>query len=131
MNRNNAILVILILVIIAGSIYYFSEPAMQTVEAPGPVAPTSTQSVTSAPEPAEATDEEQDAAEAYVRENIVTLSTEPAVLGGTFYVTDIEADSDWTGTVEYEDGHVAFVADFTYAVNASGTPRITSFTVRP
>jgi hypothetical protein len=66
--------------------------------------------------------------EAYVRENISTLSPEPAVMGGTFYVTDIEA-KDGSGTVWYEDGHIALVADFEYATDKYGIT-VHSFTVR-
>jgi hypothetical protein len=67
--------------------------------------------------------------EAYVRENISSLSPEAEVLGGTFYVTEVEA-KEGVGVVEYEDGHNAFTADFTYERGASGSPAITSFTVR-
>lgn len=68
--------------------------------------------------------------EEYIADNISTLSTAPEVLGGTFYVTSIEA-KDGTGVVSYEDGHNAYTADFTYAINASGSFSINSFTVRP
>ncbi len=67
--------------------------------------------------------------EEYVRKNISTLSPEPEVLGGTFYVTSIEA-SNGSGVVSYEDGHVAFTADFTYATNESGAVSVDSFVVR-
>lgn len=66
--------------------------------------------------------------ETYVRQNISQLSPEPAVLGGTFYVTDIQTDGD-SGTVSYEDGHIALVADFTYLLDKYGIT-ITSFEVR-
>jgi len=67
--------------------------------------------------------------ESYVRQNISQLSPEPAVLGGTFYVTDIQTDGD-SGTVSYEDGHIALVADFTYLIDKYGIT-ISSFEVRP
>lgn len=47
------------------------------------------------------------AAEAYIRAHVSELSPTPAVLGGTFYVTDIEWEDDDTAVVSYEDGHVA------------------------
>ncbi|MDD4319628.1 MAG: hypothetical protein PHW10_04885 [Candidatus Peribacteraceae bacterium] len=47
------------------------------------------------------------AAEAYIRANISALSPESAVLGGTFYVTDIRWQDEDTAVVEYEDGHIA------------------------
>lgn len=67
--------------------------------------------------------------ESYVRQRISDLSPEKEVLGGTFYVTKIETDSG-RGTVEYEDGHNAFVADFTYLVGEDGKPSVTSFIIR-
>lgn len=68
--------------------------------------------------------------EEYVRANISELSPEPAVLGGAFYVTRIEAEGG-TGVVEYEDGHIALVADFMYETEPEhGGITITSFTVR-
>lgn len=66
--------------------------------------------------------------EDHVRENISQLSPEPAVLGGTFYVTEIEA-ADGRGTVWYEDGHIALIADFTYIEDKYGVT-IQSFEVR-
>lgn len=66
--------------------------------------------------------------EQYVTENISTLSTEPEVLGGTFYVTSIEA-MDGKGAVSYEDGHNAYTADFTYSIT-EGTVSIDSFDIR-
>jgi hypothetical protein len=67
--------------------------------------------------------------EEYVRKNISTLSPEKEQVGGTFYVTNIEA-AGGVGTVKYEDGHVAYVADFTYVTDQNGTVSVTSFTVR-
>jgi len=66
--------------------------------------------------------------EEYVRQNISALSPEPAVMGGTFYVTDIKIKNG-EGTVWYEDGHIALVADFTYAVDKYGVS-IASFVVQ-
>lgn len=54
-----------------------------------------------------ATTNNQAAAEAYIRANVSDLSPTPAVLGGTFYVTDIEWEDDDTAIVSYEDGHIA------------------------
>lgn len=67
--------------------------------------------------------------ESYVRQRISELSPEKEVLGGTFHVTKIETESG-RGTVEYEDGHNAFTADFTYAVSGEGKPSVISFTIR-
>lgn len=68
--------------------------------------------------------------EAYVAANISTLSPMPEVLGGTFYITAIEA-ADGAGTVSYEDGHVAYTADFTYSFREDGSVSVDTFTVRP
>lgn len=67
--------------------------------------------------------------EAYVAANISSLSSMPEVLGGTFYVTAIEA-ADGAGTVSYEDGHNAYTADFTYSFRADGSVSVDSFVVR-
>jgi membrane-bound inhibitor of C-type lysozyme len=67
--------------------------------------------------------------EDYVTANISALSPEKEVLGGKFYVTKIEAHGG-AGTVWYEDGHNAFVADFKYLINEAGEPSVTSFTLR-
>lgn len=66
--------------------------------------------------------------EEYVRENISALSPEKEQVGGTFQVTRIEA-ADGKGVVEYEDGHNAYVADFTYSGDDGGIS-IGTFTVR-
>lgn len=68
--------------------------------------------------------------EEYVRQNISALSPEQAVLGGTYYVTSIEAHGG-AGTVSYEDGHVAHTADFTYSVDEQGRPSVQTFVIRP
>jgi hypothetical protein len=67
--------------------------------------------------------------ETYVRQNISQLSPAPEELGGTFYVTKLSAQNG-SGTVEYEDGHNAYTADFTYEVSAEGKPTVLSFIVR-
>lgn len=67
--------------------------------------------------------------EDYVRTNISKLSPSPEVLGGTFYVTKIEARGG-VGVVWYEDGHNAYVADFKYSADEYGNPSISAFTVR-
>jgi hypothetical protein len=69
-----------------------------------------------------------DTVTSYISRNISALSPEKAVLGGTFYVTNITLDAG-TGTVEYEDGHNAFVADFTYGFEDDGSVRVTSFEI--
>jgi hypothetical protein len=67
--------------------------------------------------------------EEYVGSHISQLSPVKEQLGGKFFVTAIEAHGG-AGTVEYEDGHNAYTADFTYAVDAAGNPSVTSFKIR-
>lgn len=50
------------------------------------------------------------AVENYIKENISTLSPEEAVLGGTFYVTDINFIDEHSALISYEDGHIALQA---------------------
>ncbi len=57
--------------------------------------------------------------ESYIRENITNLSDEKAVLGGTFYVTEIIWEDDFHGAVFYEDGHYAFKRMFTVTLDGS------------
>lgn len=68
-------------------------------------------------------------AEAYIREHIAELSPTDATLGGTFFVTKIDAQTNGTGVVEYEDGHNAYTADFTFETEAERVI-ITSFRIR-
>ena len=69
--------------------------------------------------------------ESYVRQNISALSPIRETMGGTFYVTEIEVKpAERTGHVKYEDGHMAYEADFTYTSNDRTGHSITSFVVR-
>lgn len=67
--------------------------------------------------------------ESYVSQHISELSPEKEVLGGKFYVTSVEA-AEGKGVVSYEDGHVAYTADFTYEAADQTGIRITSFIIR-
>lgn len=67
--------------------------------------------------------------ESYVTANISSLSPIKEQLGGTFYVTAIHAENG-SGTVEYEDGHNAYVADFTYNIDEEAGITINSFKTR-
>lgn len=53
--------------------------------------------------------------EKYIRDNIATIATNKAVLGGTWYAITINVTpSTHTGEVTYEDGHIQSKADFIY-----------------
>lgn len=112
MNNKLIITILILLIFIYGAIVYLGRDTSKTQ--------TQTNQQTAA---------QQQTIEEYIRENISNLSPEKEVLGGTFYTTNIEAHGG-AGTVSYEDGHNAFVADFTYTVDESGRPSVTSFTVR-
>ncbi|MFA6416326.1 MAG: hypothetical protein WCW56_02465 [Candidatus Paceibacterota bacterium] len=54
---------------------------------------------------------------AYLEKNISTLSSEKAVLGGKFYLTNLTFRDNQTAVVSYEDGHNAFVGVFKFTIN--------------
>ncbi len=62
----------------------------------------------------------------YISRTIEDLSPKPATHGGTFFVTNITLDGG-VGTVEYEDGHVLYRAQFSYQYTDTGEVRITQF----
>jgi hypothetical protein len=67
--------------------------------------------------------------ELYVKENISALSPIKEQLGGTFYVTNMTLENG-EGTVEYEDGHNAYTADFNYGLSSTGQIEILNFNPR-
>ena len=69
--------------------------------------------------------------EKYIRDNIGTIATNKAVLGGSWYVADINVNpSTKTGTVTYEDGHIQSKAQFTYTYDKqSGAINFTKFDI--
>jgi|GEM_PF-1391051 len=71
-----------------------------------------------------------DAIENYIKTNLATLSPVQPTMGGTFYVTRMRI-LNGEGTVNYEDGHMTYVADFTYTVSDdNATVEVQSFTLR-
>ena len=54
---------------------------------------------------------------AYLEKNISDLSPEKEVLGGKFYLTNLEFRDNQTAVVSYEDGHNAFVGLFKFTIN--------------
>lgn len=67
--------------------------------------------------------------ETYVRQYISELSPVKEQYGGRFYVTDVYA-SGGLGRVRYEDGHHAYIADFTYVIRSDTGIVINSFYLR-
>jgi len=74
--------------------------------------------------------QKETAVEGYIRANISELSPKAEVLGGVFYITEIRFTGTNSGVVEYEDGHIALIADFTYNFDADANPQITLSNVR-
>ena len=69
--------------------------------------------------------------ESYVTENISALSPIKETMGGTFYVTEIEVEpAEKKGHVKYEDGHMAYEAEFTYTSDDRTGHTITSFIIK-
>ncbi len=67
--------------------------------------------------------------ENYVTLYISELSPVPEELGGRFYVTDIRVNNG-KGVVNYEDGHNAYVADFSYSYEDNEAIKMESFKIR-
>lgn len=74
--------------------------------------------------------ESHEKTEAYIRARISELSPEKETLGGKFYVTEVEFIDDEKGVVKYEDGHMAYTAEFQYKVERDGVD-ISSFKIVP
>lgn len=104
---------VLILILVAWGIYAVAKNYQTSMET-GTSSATTTQNLS---------------VEEYVKQHISTLSPASSTLGGTFYVTSIETHGG-AGTVHYEDGHNAYIGDFTYDISASGTPSVKTFVIR-
>lgn len=63
----------------------------------------------------EYTTEDRELFDNFLRENISAISPEAEVLGGTFYVTEIDWENEREGIVAYEDGHIALRASFGFS----------------
>ncbi len=65
----------------------------------------------------------------YLKDNISQLSPEKEVLGGKFYITDIQFVDNNNLIVDYEDGHIAFKAKIKFEVDYSGGVNIVNFEI--
>ena len=65
----------------------------------------------------------------YIKENISILSPKDPVLGGSFYVTEINFVSPGIAIINYEDGHIALEAQVEYEVE-SGDVIINKFNIQ-
>jgi len=80
--------------------------------------PVQTQTQTQIPTPVPVIIGDSVLVDQYIRANITTLAPDTPVLGGSWYVTSVVVDTvAHTGTVSYEDGHIASTATFTYIRN--------------
>ena len=64
----------------------------------------------------------------YIENNISQISPQKEVLGGKFYITDLQLDNQGNGKVEYEDGHIALKASFIFDIK-NGEPVINKFNI--
>lgn len=81
----------------------------------------------------EYTSTDQQNFESFLMENISIISPEKEVLGGTFYITNIEWLNFNEGIVDYEDGHIALKAAFglTYSDETRVMPEFSYFNLIP
>ena len=76
------------------------------------------------------TEERKELVRDYLEANIETLSPQKAVLGGTFYVTDVTFQGANNAMVSYEDGHIALTADVDFTISEDGVVSIRVFDIR-
>ena len=77
----------------------------------------------------EALTPEQNLIKDYINNNLSELSPEKEVLGGKFYLTNIEFLKDKQATIKYEDGHTALTADIKYELGYKQNLAITEFNI--
>lgn len=118
-TRKTIVFLVIALILLGLALYFFPQVSVR-------------------PQAGSLSDAQKTSVEKYVRENISTLSPEPEVLGGTFYVTGITFYNEntpgleagqYVGRVEYEDGHNAFTGQFIFLFNSEDQPEIVSFDI--
>lgn len=66
--------------------------------------------------------------ESYIVSNIKSLTSAEAVLGGSWYVVDVNVNTlAKSGEVLYEDGHIQELANFDYVIDDNGSVLIQRF----
>lgn len=70
--------------------------------------------------------------EEFLNKNISDISPEKEVLGGKFYLTNIEWVNEQTAIIDYEDGHVALRAEvkLSFTDETKGQVQVDSFEMR-
>jgi len=71
--------------------------------------------------------EKQELVRSYLQENISDLSPKEEVLGGNFYVTEVEFIAPETCLVDYEDGHIALRAEANFQILENNQVDIIAF----
>ncbi len=74
-------------------------------------------------------EEKQKVVEAYIKENISTLSPEKEVLGGKFYTTRLVFEKNGIVQVSYEDGHNAYIANVHFSIEPNDQVKILDWTI--
>ncbi|MDP3836830.1 MAG: hypothetical protein Q8Q67_01900 [bacterium] len=103
-NQNKTLLIVIItlIVVAAVALYVTQSPTRNSGDADLPAQGNDLADVYSSAD--------RVAFEAYLRENLSELSPEKEVLGGTFYLTALDWETDREAYVGYEDGHIALNA---------------------
>lgn len=131
MGNNNKILITILIVVILGAAVFLILTKQKNAEnlQIEPQSLGNNQSELEKPREIAYTEADKLEFENFINENINALSPEPAVLGGSFYVTNI----DWTypniALINYEDGHVAYHAEIQLSFNENGQVILDSFTL--
>lgn len=77
------------------------------------------------------TEEKREVIFTYLSSNISSLSPEGPVLGGSWYVTELNFPDFNRADVRYEDGHIARRAIVSFAFSENGDPIINDFLIIP
>ena len=110
--KTKKIIIIALIIIVIGAVILSIKPKEKEVPiVPDNVYNGNVEDVT----PPVSTVDEKTFVETYIKSNIVTIATNSAVLGGTWYVVSTELNIEAnTGEVTYEDGHIQSTATFAY-----------------
>lgn len=73
--------------------------------------------------------EDQEKISDFIKENISALSPEKEVLGGKFYITNIEFISNNLCKVEYEDGHIALSGNLEFVFSEDKEIKVIEFKI--
>jgi|GEM_PF-3934956 len=66
----------------------------------------------------------------YLEENISNLSPVKEVVGGKFYITEVNSLSATSAFIGYEDGHISYNAEISYSIGDDGIVKVDKFLVK-